>query len=530
MRSDRRGTVLIVVTVILILVSLSAYGFVVSMQTESRADRLRSDQVQCDTVADSGVEFLLALLDLPVSQRIVMGGLDDNPVLFRGQTVSGDQQDRGLGRFFVVSPSRDPGVEDGLRFGTENESAKLHFSRLLDWDEQSPGAARLALMQLPGMTPSIADALLDWIDEDDLPRAFGAESEYYRGLEPPTEPSNMLPSSLAELLQVRGVTRELLLGVDHDQNFRIDRHESGNSLAPSSGRGATGASASTESLEPWSRFLTVHSAERNNDSTGNPRVFLNQPDLTLLHQELLMRFPESWASFIVSYRQFGPSESSESEGEDGTPLTIDFSKPPAFEISSPLELVGARINIDPESDEPEIVTSPFGEKLPAMQNDLPRLCDQTTTDPNEIIVGRIQLDLASPHVLRAHPMIDEALAARIVGARDAGDDVQRRRSQGTLWLLLEGIVDLPTMISLLPDLTTRGDVVRAQVIGLLDQQSPWSRLDIVIDGASTPSRVIHRRSLRNLGQGFRIGQLISSSDQDGVVSVNSRWAPTARQD
>ena len=34
------------------------------------------------------------------------------------------------------------------------------------------------------MTEEIADAILDWLDEDEEPREYGAESDYYSSLSP----------------------------------------------------------------------------------------------------------------------------------------------------------------------------------------------------------------------------------------------------------------------------------------------------------------------------------------------------------
>ena len=74
--------------------------------------------------------------------------------------------------------------------------------------------AHVMLMGLPGMTDDVADAILDWIDADDNPRPNGAESQYYLGLPLPYVPRNGPPVTIDELLLVRGVTPELLYGLD----------------------------------------------------------------------------------------------------------------------------------------------------------------------------------------------------------------------------------------------------------------------------------------------------------------------------
>ena len=55
---QRRGAALFVVTIVIVLVTLSAYGFVVLMQAENRASRIAADRGQVQMVHDSGYEFL----------------------------------------------------------------------------------------------------------------------------------------------------------------------------------------------------------------------------------------------------------------------------------------------------------------------------------------------------------------------------------------------------------------------------------------------------------------------------------------
>ena len=47
------------------------------------------------------------------------------------------------------------------------------------------------LMGLPGMTEDVADAILDYLDEDEEPRPYGAEfADYYQQLQPAYKPAN----------------------------------------------------------------------------------------------------------------------------------------------------------------------------------------------------------------------------------------------------------------------------------------------------------------------------------------------------
>ena len=152
--------------------------------------------------------------------RAEAGGLIDNPELFRGVLVLDGLPGRRRGRFSLITPCRredDEIREAPIRFGLESESARLNLSVLLRWEEELPGSATQALMNLPGMTVQIADAVLDWLDEDNQPRPFGAEAEFYASLEPPYAPRNGTPERIEELLLVRGVTRQLLFGQERSR-------------------------------------------------------------------------------------------------------------------------------------------------------------------------------------------------------------------------------------------------------------------------------------------------------------------------
>lgn len=60
----------------------------------------------------------------------------------------------------------------------------------------------------------IIDALVDWLDTDEVESDFGAEDSYYQSLDPSYQAANGPITSIEELLLVKGIDRELLLGSD----------------------------------------------------------------------------------------------------------------------------------------------------------------------------------------------------------------------------------------------------------------------------------------------------------------------------
>ncbi len=242
--------VLFVVTIVIALVTLSAYGFLALMQAESRAARAQADQLQVRHVCESGVAYLRHWLSLPRAERSLQGGQWDNPTWFRDVVVdapadwlgpgsvtsaagpSMESSVRGpspspdqlaplpprLGRFSVITAAdaadtqNDLSASSPLRFGMVDESTKIPLHVLLQWESTRPDAAERALMRLPGISVDTAAAILDWIDPDDTSRPLGAESDEYAQHFPGLTPSNRPPMSLPELLDVRGVDEPHLFG------------------------------------------------------------------------------------------------------------------------------------------------------------------------------------------------------------------------------------------------------------------------------------------------------------------------------
>jgi general secretion pathway protein K len=100
----------------------------------------------------------------------------------------------------------DPGR---LSYRLTDESARLNLNRatreVLDRLLQEAGVEKSA-------RDVIVDSIQDWRDPNEEHRLNGAESDYYLGLPVPYRSKNADFASVDELLQVRGVTRELLYG------------------------------------------------------------------------------------------------------------------------------------------------------------------------------------------------------------------------------------------------------------------------------------------------------------------------------
>jgi type II secretory pathway component PulK len=509
-KQRRQGFIIVIATIVILLVSLAAYSFLAMMVSENKAARAQGDQLQAACVAFSGREYLAAILELPRSRRPQESAMDSLDDLYRGVLVDGESElresladtDEREGRFSLLVADSNEMESKSYRFGYENESRKLNLAALVQWDQQRDGAGREALMNLPGMDESTADAILDWCDADDTSRALGAESEYYSGLEPPYQPRNGTPASLEELLLVRGVTREQLFGADLNANFRIDPFES--ELLSDQATANTG-----EQDLPWSSYLTVWSGERDVSYEGSPRVRVNQSDLRSLHQQLSRAGQTSWANFIIAYRQFGPYEGSE-PSEDAANHQVDFNIPAAHQIESLLDLIDIRVAIRNEEKVERVLASPFTEEPSSMQQYLPKLFDSVSVGDGRPIIGRVNVNLAPREVLLGIPGIESSVVESVLASRGTSGQAADDR-QHAVWLLTESVISRTTMRELLPFMTAGGDVGRAQIIGYYDQRSAVMRFETVIDATSIPARQVYYKDLRRLGRGA-LAQVIGTAD------------------
>lgn len=592
MRNHQRdGVVLFVVTVVITLASLAAYGFLATMQGESKASLVAGDQFQVAHVAASGEEFVAVWLQAPRAERATIAALYGETVFAQPVTEPTiSNESISAGQFHIVVPSNQgsfdsspgsafsgaafsgsapltnnvTGFENSIgngsdttspfRYGVADESAKIHLRTLLAWDAIWPGSARNSLLQLPGMSSTTADAILDWIDKDNEPREFGAESEYYNGLTPPSAARNAIPNSIGDLLAVRGVSRALLLGgntnvAERNANLN-DPNYSSNSATSNSAAIQGGASPFSPNSQqpaassiggaplagghrPWSDFLTVYSAERNVTYNGSPRINLNNPELDELHSELLAQFPEDLADFVIYHRQFGSansgggknSDSANTENDDDPfeqsnvdianidaetitsgEATVDLTLPAEFEFTSVGELIDAVVLLPPkESDDddeedpkPRLLASPLS-VASGPNPEFSSWLDKLTVRSSPVLIGRVNILAADPIVISALPLRDSSIATQIIATRSTLNQ-DTTIVPGTSWLLTENLIDRANFVKLARFLTTGGEVARFQVVATHPHSPLVNRFEVILDGTVKNTQRVYFRDLRRAGR------------------------------
>ena len=550
----RSASALILVLVVIVMLSLGAYTFSELMITEYQASDMYSRQIQAKMWAESGVDYVTMLLT-PDGGGFE-SNLFDDPALFHIPMQGG-------GGFSIVAPiestmstsTTQQAVSSGLRFGLTDECAKLNINVLANFNPDD-ATGRNMLLELPYMTEEIADAILDWIDADEEQREYGAEADSYSLVFPRNGPID----SLEELMLVYGVQPELMYGEDANRNGILDPNENDGdeSLPFDNADGILDLG--------WSSYLTTYSLEANYrhayDRFGEERINLNEPLLTDLYDVLLLEFDEEVANFVVAYRMNGPNETIDpsldgidaesvggSSGSTENPLNgvgsggrsttgdaqtdqglqdaassiatglfsgsggaitrggMDLSQGSSTEIRSFYDLIDAEVDVEVDGSETTL-TSPWSSDPGELQATLPLLLDALTVSSESVIRGRININQARKEVMLGVPGMPAGLPDSIVAARARTSGASGLDLYATTgWLLIQGLVDLPTMRQLDGFLTTQGDVFRMQVVGHADRGGPVTRIEAVVDATEQIPRVIFQRSLGELGPGYRPNQL-----------------------
>lgn len=579
----RSGFFLVVVLVVVAVATLAAYSFTETMLAYDEATHLSGDHVQTRAAAESGIEMTRLLLSQPADTRDSIGGLSNNAAMFQAVTIVPPEIDGRAVNFSVVAPGMDEtGRLAGVRMGLVNESSKLNVNALIALDKNSgllmPAMAAMGggsanvdqaidgletselslaqslLMALPGMTIDIADAILDWLDDDEEPRPNGAELEFYSTLPTPYAPKNGPIDSVEELLLVRGVTPQLLFGIDANRNGVIDVAEQQMAMVDPNAMASLG----------WSAFLTVHAYEGNKRRDGTPRININQDDLEAMYDELSAVIDNAdYATFIMAYRVAGtaggaaggsaaatggatgaasggrggaglgssgvlgterqlrgPGESGASPAAaltqrgrgDAAPATtteiwtadafnqVDLTGGAGTSFSQILDLIDASVTVNGVT-----YMSPFTSDPVQMALYMPLLMGSLTTQSYQKMPGRININECPAELLYGIPLLDTETADAILEARAQQSESENRRFE--TWPLVEGLITLETMRTLMPLVTAGGDVYAAQVIGYHETTAAATRLEVIIDATGPNPRVVQYRDLSHLGRGFDLSVL-----------------------
>lgn len=202
---DRRGFALLAVMLVLALLGVVVTELAFSMRIEASMVRSYKEGVLASYLAEAAVQQAM---------REVLGpgdvhALDENgDLLFYGTPVGQTQPTR----LPALPRVRVPLGAGEFSYRITDEESRINLNTAPP-DRVDRLLATLGLDKQ--QRDVINDSLQDWKDADSLERANGAESEnYYLRLPLPYRARNGQMQDIRELLQIRGITREVYAGAD----------------------------------------------------------------------------------------------------------------------------------------------------------------------------------------------------------------------------------------------------------------------------------------------------------------------------
>ena len=506
---------MLVVCVLLLILISAAYLFSERMLISNVASTGAVQARRAFSLSESGIAYTTAKIQ---SARLLEKPGEAWPDRWRGEV--GFSENQSMGSFEISYWDEQdqqwiPGVYD--------ESCKLNLNQIPLEPVYAPEARRM-LMCIPGVTLVIADSILDWMDEDEIQREFGAESSYYQSKEANRVARNQRLDHLDDLLGVRGITPEILYGATGRSKWKTSPgpHELSHS-------GAISGSSPKISQPHLSMFFSVYGGPSLFNAEGNDRILMNQDDLVDLYDQLNDRFNQKVATYLVAYRLVGPKDKTllaqddfavdkeeetrqraerqnrggdDTDGDSDSPKIIENRGPlkingrGMFVIRSPYDLIGVAVEY-PSEDGSLLIESPWPDNESTYSEALPDLNRELSFVRGTSISAHVNVNRAPLEVLRAVPGMQDEVADRIVLNREnLGIDARANRSNTAEdrltpvdWLRRSGTLDLEEMRIFAPYLTNLGTAFRFVSSGYGYPNAHGSRQEVVLDYRFSPSRV-----------------------------------------
>ena len=383
-----RASILVGLLWCLALLALVVVGVLHTARMDLLTGKNFSDNIQAHYLALAGIEKAKALLYKNASERSRSGKnhtgeFYDNAQQFR-------EVEFGRGTYSVIRRGRqDEG--GGVIYGISDEESRLNVNT----------AEADALQKISGIGVEAASAIRGWRGQGNTV----VETEYYLSQRPPCKPRGGPFQTIRELLMVRGVSSDLLLGQDAHQNGLLDAMDDGNG-----GSTKFQSSISTSDLG-WAGALTVDSAVKNVNAAGESRVNVQSADESAL--SAVHGITREIARDIVAYRGQHQLQSIVD--------LLDVTPPQNNNNNGNRNSQGSRNRQNGNSNNnsaPDAGSGSSGQKV--ISSDLfAEIADDVTVASDETISGVVNVNTASAEVLVCLPGIDRELAQAIISYRSS---------------------------------------------------------------------------------------------------------------
>jgi type II secretory pathway component PulK len=312
------------------------------------------------------------------------------------------------------------------------------------------------LQLLPGMTPELAAAIVDWRDTDSEVSPGGAEDEIYQRLNPPYRCKNEPFESAGELRMVYGMDLEILYGEDANLNGVLDPNENdGDASLPYDNRDGRLDSGILE-------FLTVYSREPNTGTNSEARINIAGTDQQALASLLQEHFDTERANEILL--RAGVSGGGPGGG-------AGMSTP----VRSVLEFF--------------MRSGMTAEEFALVENSL-------TVSTNQFAEGLVNVNTASEAVLACLPGIGIEHAPSLVAYRQS-NRAALFSNPSVAWVA--EVLEEANAIEAGPFLTGRSYQFTADIAAVGRHGRGFQRVKFVFDSSEGAPRVVYRQDLTHLG-------------------------------
>ncbi len=191
-RPGESGIALVVTLLVLVLVMALVWEIFHAGTRAAQSGAYGRDSIRAAILAEAGAQAAKVILreDAKLNQYDAMSDI-----------------------WALAQPPFDLG--DGtITLTIEDEDRKINLNNLVMPNGNAPNAQNVAvfrhLLEILGIEPSVTDAVVDWLDNDESPQGGGgAESSYYTSLPYGYKCKNDLFDTVDELRLVRGVTPEV---------------------------------------------------------------------------------------------------------------------------------------------------------------------------------------------------------------------------------------------------------------------------------------------------------------------------------
>jgi len=195
-RGDRGFALVITLIVTALLVALVT-EFITEVYVDTSSTKSYVNAQKAGLMAESGISGAMALLKVALAQKSYTSLHDA-----------------------WAKPLDLPEEQGNLRISIEDESARLSLNHIAGAngtfiDESDPtgsyyGTALRLFRKLKLPATDLCDAVADWIDENDIPKPGGAESQWYTSRKPSFAAKNARLDTFEELALVKGFSGDVL--------------------------------------------------------------------------------------------------------------------------------------------------------------------------------------------------------------------------------------------------------------------------------------------------------------------------------